>query len=74
MLSSLSEVPESFVVRALSDPSNIKGYAVKLKLWRLGVGVGGCGVVYPLGAIVMVLRDMSVCIVRIMNPLPRTLW
>jgi len=41
MLSSLSEVPESCVVRAFSDPSNIKGYEVKLKLWRLGVGVGG---------------------------------
>jgi hypothetical protein len=71
MLSSLRELLESCVVRALSDPSTIKGYEVKLKLWRSGVG--GCGVVYPLGAIVKVLRDVSVCVVRLVNHSPRTL-
>lgn len=38
MLSTLSELPESFVFRALSDRSTVKGYEVKLKLWRSGVG------------------------------------
>ena len=71
MLSPLIELLESCVVRALSDPSTMKGYEVKLKLWRSGVG--DCGVVYRLGAIVMVLRDVSVCIVRVVNPPPRTL-
>jgi hypothetical protein len=42
MLSTLSELPESCVVRAVSDPSTIKGFEVKLKLWRSGVVGGGC--------------------------------
>jgi hypothetical protein len=42
MLLSLSELLESCVVRALSDPSSIKGYEVKLKLWRPGGGLWCC--------------------------------
>jgi hypothetical protein len=60
--------------RALSDCNTITGYEVKLKLGgQAGVGGGGGGGVYPLGAIVMVLRGVLVFIVRVVNPPPRTL-
>jgi hypothetical protein len=66
------------MVRALSDCNTIKGYEVKLKLWwargwGVVVVVGGGGGVYPLGAVVVVLRGVLVFIVRAVNPPPRTL-